>query len=184
MTISFRPLSENDVNYSNVFDLYEKAFSDVQRLPPWVLRYRMRNGKAGFNIIYENELWIGFIYSVEYMDIMFVQFFAISELCRSCGYGGKVMDSMKELHSGKRIALNIEELNAKAENYQQRIRRKAFYEKNAFKSSGYIVKEPAQRLEMLVRGGVITKEEIEKMYKYFMGNILFFIFGPKVIKIK
>jgi hypothetical protein len=45
------------------------------------------------------------------------------------------------------------------------------------------VKEPAQRLEMLVQGGVITKEEIEKMYKYLMGNILVFLFGPKITKI-
>jgi hypothetical protein len=45
------------------------------------------------------------------------------------------------------------------------------------------VKESAQRLEMLVQGGVISNEEIEKMYKYLMGNILSFLFGPKVIKI-
>ena len=183
MTINFRTLSKKDENYSNVFDLYEKAFSDAQRVPPQILRYRMRNGKAGFNIIYEHDNWIGFIYNVEYMDIVFVQFFAISELCRSRGYGSKVMDLMRELHSGKRIVLNIEELDEKAQNHQQRIKRKAFYEKNGFKPSGYIVKESAQRLEMLVQGGAVSKQEIEKMYKYLMGNMLGFLFGPKVIKI-
>ena len=78
---------------------------------------------------------------------------------------------------------SIEELDENADNQQQRIKRKAFYEKNGFKPSGYIVKESAQRLEMLVQGGVISNEEIEKMYKYLMGNILGFLFGPKVIKI-
>lgn len=183
MTINFRPLSTGDSNYSKVFDLYEKAFSEVQRVPPSILRYRMRKGKAGFNTIYENDTWIGFIYNIDYKDIVFIQFFAISESCRSCGYGSKVMDSMRNLHAGKRIALNIEELDDKAENHQQRIKRKAFYEKNGFSSSGYIVKEPAERLEMLITGGSISKVEIEAMYKYLMGNILGFLFGPKVIEI-
>lgn len=183
MSINFRPLTKHDINYSKVIDLYEDAFTEVQRVPSWILRYKLRKGKAGFNVVYAHDTWIGFIYSTEYEDIVFVQFFAISESCRSGGYGSKTMDSMRDMHSGKRIVLNIEEVDEQAENYQQRIKRKAFYEKNGFSSSGYIVKEPAERLEMMILGGSISKEEIEAMYKNLFGYILGFLFRPEVIKI-
>ncbi len=183
MSINFQPLTIYDVNYSKVIDLYKEAFPGAQRIPAWLLRYKLKKGKAGFNILYIDDTWIGLIYATEYKDIVFVQFLAILELFRSDGYGSKVMDSMRVMHSGKRIVLNIEELDEQAENYQQRIKRKAFYEKNGFSSSGYIVKEPAERLEMLILGGSISKEEIEAMYKNLFGYIIGFFIRPKVIKI-
>jgi hypothetical protein len=87
------------------------------------------------------------------------------------------------MHSGKRIVLNIEELDEQSENYQQRVKRKAFYEKNGFNSSGYIVKEPDARHEMLIRGGSISKAEIEAMYQSLFGQFIGFFIRPKVIKI-
>ncbi|ALS98020.1 GNAT family N-acetyltransferase [Lacimicrobium alkaliphilum] len=184
MSINFRPLTKYDANYLKVIDLYKEAFPGAQHIPTWILRYKLRNGKAGFNVLYAQDTWIGLIYITEYQDIVFVHFLAISESCRSGGYGSKVMDSLKEMYSGKRIVLNIEVIDKKGKNYQQRVKRKAFYENNGFTSSGYIVKEPAERLEMLILSGNITKEEIEAMYKDLFGGILGFIFRPKVIKVE
>lgn len=183
MSIKFSPLTKYDVNYSNVIELYKEAFTTVRRVPSWILRYMMRKGKTGFSVIYQNDIWIGLIYITEYKDIVFVHFFAISTSHRSKGYGSKVVDSMRELYSENRIVLNIEELKAQSENYLQRVKRKAFYEKNGFSSSGYIVKEPEERLEMLILGGNISKEEIKAMYKSLFGGILGFLYRPKVIKI-
>ena len=183
MSITFRPLTKYDVNYSKVIDLYKEAFPKAQHIPTWILRYKLRNGKAGLKILYAQDAWIGLIYATAYKDIVFVHFLAISESCRSGGYGSTVIDSLKEMHSGQRIVLNIEVLDEQATNYQQRMKRKAFYKKNGFSSSGYIVKEPAERLEMLILSGNISKEEIEAMYKNLFGSILGFIFRPKVTKI-
>ena len=183
MSVNFRPLTKHDVNYSKVIDLYKEAFLGAQGVPTWILRYKMRKGKTGLSIIYERDTWIGFIYATEYKDIVFVQFFAISESLRSCGYGSKVINSMRDINFGKRIVLNIEELDEHAENYQQRLKRKAFYGNNGFSSSGYIVKEPGERLEMLIFGGKISKGEIEAMYKNLFGYILGAFIRPEVIKI-
>ena len=183
MSINFRPLNKYDVNYTKVIELYKEAFPGAQRIPTYLLRYKLRKGKKGFYVLYEEDDWIGLIYYTEYKDIVFVQFLAISETFRSQGYGSKVMDLMRHTQSEKRIVLNIEELNEQAENYQQRIKRRAFYKKNGFSSSGYIVKEPDERHEMLIRGGSIRKEEIEAMYKNLFGHVISFFIRPKVIKI-
>jgi ribosomal protein S18 acetylase RimI-like enzyme len=182
MTIDFRPLNKHDINYSKVIDLFFEAFPKIQRLPQWIVKYRMRNGKDGFDVLYEEHNWVGFIYAKEYKNIVFVKFFAISESVRSSGYGSIVMDSMRNRYSDKRIVLNIEELDEKEENYHQRVKRKAFYEKNGFNSTGFILKEPAERQEMLISGGTISKKEIEAMYRHFLGRFLFSLLKPEVLK--
>ena len=183
MNINLRPLNQHDANYLKVIDLYKQAFPGAQHIPSWFLRYKLRNGKAGFSLIYAGDTWVGLIYITEYKDIVFMHFFAISESNRSSGYGSQVIDSMKGTHVGKRIVLNIELLDEQAKNHQQQIKRKAFYENNGFRSSGFTVKEPKEQLEMLIHGGSISKQEVEAVYKNLFGKILGFIIRPKVIKI-
>ena len=183
MSINLRPLTQYDHNYAKVIDLYKSAFTTAQHIPTWILRFKLKKGKVGFNVLYANDTWIGLIYTTEYLDIVLVHFLAISESCRSGGYGSKVMDSLKVTHSGKRIVLNIEQLYKKEKNYPQRVKRKDFYEKNGFCSSGYIVKEPGEKLEMLIFGGSISKREIEAMYKNLFGSIIGFLLRPKIINI-
>ena len=92
----------------------------MERIPTSLLRYKLRRGKAGFNVLYEDDIWIGLIYATEYKDIVFIQFLAIPESFRSSGYGSKVMEAMEYMQPGKRIVLNIEELDEQAENAPQR----------------------------------------------------------------
>ena len=72
MTITFRPLNKRDINYSKVIELFFDAFPNVQRLPAWVVKYRMRNGKNGFDVIYDHNKWVGFLYTKEYKQIICV----------------------------------------------------------------------------------------------------------------
>ncbi|TVP14724.1 GNAT family N-acetyltransferase [Shewanella sp. KCT] len=182
MSINFRPFNKSDGNYSKVIDLYKEAFPGAQRIPTFLLRFKLRKGKKGFSVLYDGGKWIGLIYLTQYRDIVFVQFLAVTASIRSKGYGSKVMDALGDLYPEKRMVLNIEEVNEQARNYQQRIKRKAFYEKNGFISTGYLVKEPDQMQEMLIRGGIISKKEIELMYKELLGNIIGSLIRPRVIK--
>ncbi|TWX53619.1 GNAT family N-acetyltransferase [Colwellia hornerae] len=182
MSIKFSPLTKYDVNYSNVIELYKEAFTTVRRVPSCLLRFMLRKGKDGFSVLYESDNWIGLIYLTEYKDIVFVHFFAIAEFQRSSGYGSKVLDALKDKYES-RIVLNIEELQRQQQNYSQRVKRKAFYLNNGFISSGFIVKEPEERLEMLIHGGNISKEEIDAVYKNLFGGILGSLYRPKIITI-
>ncbi|MFT5816001.1 MAG: hypothetical protein ACI9VT_003779 [Psychroserpens sp.] len=60
-----------------------------------MVKYRMRDGKDGFDVLYKHNNWLGFIYAKEYKNIVFIEFFAISESVCLSGYGSIVMDSMK-----------------------------------------------------------------------------------------
>lgn len=183
MSIDFRPLTQHDDNFAKVIQLYKKAFTTVRHIPAWILRFNMRKGKNGFNALYIDNTWIGLIYSTEYNGVVLIHFLAISAALRSGGYGSKVMDSMKRMHAGKRIVLNIELLDKQEKNYSQRVKRKAFYEKNGFISSGYIVKDTSEALEMLIVGGSIRKEEIEAIYEDLLTGIFDRLLRPKIITI-
>lgn len=183
MSINYYPFTKDDVNYSKVIDLYEEAFPESQHTPLWLLRYKVRTGTAQFNIIYENDTWVGLIYTTEYKNILFVQLFAISKALRSGGYGSKIIGSLKVKNPGKRIVLNIEEVDGQAENKIQKVKRKVFYERSGFISSGYIVKEFGERYEMLIFGGHISKEEIYAIYKNLYGFVLGIFFKAEVVRI-
>lgn len=181
MSITLRPLSKQNTDFPKALQLYKEAFPSAQSIPMWLLRHTLRNGKPGFDLLYHNNAWIGLLYVLEYEDIIFVQSLAISASQRSKGFGSQILDTLKHQHKGKRIVLNIEVLDKNANNYQQRAQRKVFYERNQFRSSGYIVQEPKELLEMLILGDAnIQKDEILTMYKHFFGGMLNFLLKPKV----
>lgn len=181
MSINFRPLNQHDQNYGKVIDLYKSAFTTVRHVPAWILRFKLRKGQPGFNIIYDADSWLGLISTTDYKDIIFVHFFAISESVRSGGYGSKVLDFIKATQPEKRIVLNVEILDEREKNYPQRVKRRAFYEKNGFVSSGFIIQDSREQLDMLILGGSITKVEIEELYRDLFDGIWGFLLRPKII---
>ena len=182
MNINFRPLSKLDKNYVEIIALYKEAFPDARHIPTWFLQYKLRKGKQGFDIIYADNTWVGLIYIIEHKGVLFVQFFAVAESYRSSGYGSQVINTLMTRNVEKRIILNIQPLDPQTKNYEQRVKRKSFYLKNGFKSSGYLVKEPGEQLEMLIWGGDIDKQEIEAIYNNMFGGVLGFLLRPKVLK--
>lgn len=181
MSISFSPVLAGDENYSRVIDLYKTAFTTVRHVPTWILKLKLRKGKSGFDSIYDADTWLGLIYTTEHKETVFVHFFAISDSIRSGGYGSKVLNFLKAKHLGKRIILNVENLNEQENNYSQRVKRRAFYEKNGFVSSGYVIEDSSEQLDMLIFGGSINKEEIEVIYGQLFKGILGPLFRPKVL---
>ncbi len=110
MSIEFLPVSKNDKDYPKIVDLYKKTFPKKERFPLWLLFYEVKSQNAHFSSLYENDDWIGFLYTIEYGNIVMVLYFAISERFRLDGYDAKVFTMIKEKHLGKRVVLDIEEI--------------------------------------------------------------------------
>ncbi len=139
--------------------LYISAFPKDERAPLFHLKLKARKDTVNLYGIYNENVFVGFVYSVEYRDILYVYYFAVNESLRGGGYGSKILSFLKEDNKGKRIALNIEELDENAPNNAQRIKRKAFYEKNGFVDCNLKVKEWSVVLDVLSFGGGISEEE-------------------------
>ena len=168
MGINFRPAEENS---SKVKALYENAFPKRERAPFWLLRQKARQSHVAFHSLYDDESWIGLLYTFEYADILLVLYLAIDDSCRSGGYGSKALTALRADHPDKRIILSIEQIDEQAGNYEQRVKRRSFYEKNRYTSTGIIVEELGQPFEMLISGGSITPEETRDVYRSLLGKI-------------
>ena len=172
MSIDFVPAAIDKENSAKIESLYKDAFPKNERAPLWFLRHKAKQSNVAFNSLYDNESWIGLLYTTEYRDILLVIYLAIDASCRSGGYGTKVLTALRENHPNKRIVLNIEQIDKQADNNAQRVKRKRFYEKNGYTSTGIIVEELGQPFEMLISGGSITSEETRQVYRSFLGKIL------------
>ncbi len=181
MTIRLNHVTRKSNDYTQVIKLYKSAFSPDEQLPVSYLLWKAKQKKASFYSCYEDDKWVGFTYLHSYQDITHIFFLAIAETCRAGGYGGKVLNAIKELYPQNRLVLKIEELNEKAENYNQRVKRKKFYEKNDFVSTGIMTKEKNAYYEILSHGGLVTKTELKQTYKEFAGAFFLFLFGPKIL---
>lgn len=172
MSINFVPAVADKENSTKIKSLYESAFPKSERAPFWFLRQKAKQSNVSFNSLYDDESWIGLLYTFEYRDILLVLYIAIDASCRSGGYGTRVLTGLRADHPDKRIVLTIEPIDEQADNYEQRVKRKRFYEKNSYTSAGIIVEELGQPFEMLISGGLITPEETREVYRSFLGKIL------------
>ena len=177
MTIHFMPAMADKENFPNVKSLYESAFPSSEQMPLWFLRYKAKQSDVAFSSLYDYESWIGLMYTFEYEGIILVLYFAIDASCRSGGYGSKVLTTLREDHPDKRIVLTIEPVDEQADNYEQRVKRKRFYEKNGYTPTDVIVEGLGQPFEVLISGGAVTPEEVRQVYRSFLGGVLGTIFS-------
>lgn len=122
---------------------------------------------------------IGMSYILAYKNIAYIFFLAIDKESRGKGYGGKVLDAIKEKYKGYNILLNIENIDKNAKNFEQRVKRKSFYIKNGFKDLEYTVTEVGHLYEVLGYGKEVKKEDYNKIMEYFFGKVIYKIISNK-----
>lgn len=121
--------------------LYHSAFPKEEQMPWWLLRLISLRRDMGVEGFYDGDQLRGFTHSVATEDVLFILFFAVSDDCRGQGWGSAILSQLKEEYPGRTIVLNVELLDPKAENFDQRLRRMRFYKKNGFFDTGYDVDE-------------------------------------------
>ena len=180
MKISFREIPNEKTEYNKLKELYQKAFPKDERLPLWILKIKSKRKSEFFYSIYDEEKFIGLIYLINNDNITYVLYLAIDSNNRGKGYGSIVLDKIKEESGQESVVLCIEEIDSNADNYEQRIKRKKFYEKNGFRETGYKNKEGKRFYEILTYGKKHEKQKYEKMMKNVWGNLWYTLFGIKV----
>lgn len=135
--------------YSKIKHLMKNSFPKSEQLPLWLLRLLARRKCIDFLAYYDNGAFCGISYTVHSESMVFVLYLAISEELRSKGYGSLILAHIKDSFKGKPISLNIEPLDHKAENYIQRMKRFAFYQKNGFSDTYYMLEVHNERYQIL-----------------------------------
>lgn len=177
--LKFISINENGNDESSLRGLYKKSFPLAERMPYFILKSKSKQQNADFFKIYDGNELIGLWYGVTCKDIVFIFYLAINENCRGKGYGSRVLQLIKEKYSECRIVLNIEELDENSPNYEQRLKRKAFYSKNGFFLLDYKIKEGSVIYNNLCyseSGKAVTQQEYYELIKSYLGRGLYCIY--------
>ena len=176
---------ENAKKYKKqIKNLYVTAFPKEERAPLFVLYHKAKKVENNFYAIVEDDEFAGLVYTIQDAGILYVFFFAIVEEKRGQGYGSKVLSMIKEKYPNHIVTLMIEDTaDKKADNYEQRIQRLKFYQRNGFMQLHVGVNEMGVEYELLGTQEGVTQVDFLDLMRKYVGDILFkFIYRKMKLK--
>ena len=172
---------ENKEDFKKAKRLYREAFPIDERMPYFMLKHFANTEKCDFFKMDDNG-FAGLMFVVYYEDIVYIFFLAVVPEARGRGYGTKALDEAKRLFSGKRLILNMEEVDEKYDNLKQRVKREKFYKSNGFETSDYKTSEKNIVYEMMHYGKDVSFEEYSRLIQSLFGKAIFNIFYKRIDK--
>ena len=154
-----------------VTEIYERSFPPEEQVPLPELAQSARRAEGAF------LGWRGpappaggggggrevaLTFSFAFPDLFYLGFLAVDGRTRSAGYGSRILTRFRERYGDVPQLLEIEPLIREAGNYQQRVRRLAFYERNGFTVTNMLTHEAGQTYRVLARDGVVTPQRLEE----------------------
>ncbi len=137
MGFAERNLSKKLEDYKEICAFMKRVFPKDELLPMWFIRVITRKKKYDFKVYYENDVFVGILFTIDLDDTLFVFYIAVNDKLHSRGYGSKLLQVLFNRYPNKSITLFIETMSDKgAENYEQRVKRLSFYERNGFVHTG------------------------------------------------
>ncbi len=161
--------------------LYEEAFPSEERKPFGLMEELVRQGKMEMLVVLDGEEFVGLAAVLLAKEIVILDYFAISPSIRNRGYGGRALDLLLERYKERRLILEIEVEDPKAENAQERVKRKEFYMQNKIKETGIYAHVYQTDFELLAADGRLSFKEYVQAMEDTMGAELVAKLAPREI---
>lgn len=149
----------------NVYRLYWKAFPKAERKPFAMIGKMYRKGKSDIWYFTRDGKFAGLIITINGDRHILLDYLAVAENQRGTGVGTEILRKMREHYAGKGVFLEIESVYEEAENRDQRLRRKHFYEKCGMKSMEVFVWLFGVKMELMGFDCALSYEEYHAFYR-------------------
>jgi GNAT superfamily N-acetyltransferase len=173
--MKYKKVSRKLGNYNEIVDLYTKSFPSNERLPFWLITLLAKRKCADFFAFYDNECFCGITYLIYYKNLTFIFYLAVNTSIRSKGYGSRILQWIEKYKKNNDIILCIEPIE-ESDNYEQRVQRLKFYQKNGYVQTGYQIMD-GEPFELLFKG----KKFSDNMYHKLIKNFSFGFISKKII---
>ena len=181
MKLNFTKLKPNSPDFRKVKQLYMRAFPDDERAPFLMLVLKAKKKGVDFWSISCDGQWAGMLYIVNYRDLSYVFYLAVSEELRGRGIGSAILRSAQKIYKDRRLFLAIEELDENAENYSQRVSRRNFYIRSGFAELHRQLREGNVIYDILGVGGDVKASEYKALMNSYAGSILSKLFTMEFV---
>jgi len=178
--LTTQPITRKFKDFGLVNALYRSAFPKSEQAPMAYLFLRAKKDTIKFMAYYDDNVFVGFTYTITVDDLTYLLYLAVPAEVRSKGYGAQILKNLQEQYPDNRIVLNIEIEDEKADNNADRIRRKDFYLKNGYILTKMYFKMNKNEFDVLVSNGTCTVEEFKGLFKKYMGAFPFALYRPDI----
>ena len=148
-----------------LYDLYDKAFPEQEKKPLQVMENLVADGKME-------------------QDRALLDYYAIVPEKRNYGYGSRGLEALLKKFKNHKYIFEIETQDEKAENAEERKKRKAFYLRNGLQETGLFVNVYDTDFEILTPDGELTFWEYVDFLREVMYEEYVQILRPTLIAMK
>lgn len=142
--------------------LYQKSFPENEHMSlTWLFDDINKGECLGF---YQNHRLSGFAILCNHNQITNILYLAVQRDLQNQGIGTYILEYINNIKKNL-LVVDIENENSKADNFQQRIRRKQFYLKNGFLETGIEYCWQNENYIILSKNGIMTKEQFVNFWK-------------------
>ena len=153
-------VTEDGKDFDAVMEIYDRLFPPSEKVPREALLQVAQSENGQLKIYKDGDTLCGFTFTIKDEVFTYLMFFAVNDTLQSKGYGSKIVQTFKAENSDRPILFAIEDPEEKgAENKEQRIRRRAFYEKNGFELTGSTA--VSEKGDFLLMG---TTKDVKSVY--------------------
>lgn len=158
--------------FSNLKKLYYKSFPPQERISLWLLMVNSWRRLGRWHLYQEKGNLIAFAYTVETAELYFILLLAVAPEHQSQGYGSLILQELIQTAGLKSVLITIEPMDQQSENYSQRLKRLAFYEKNSFELTNHYYHEGEETYQIITKNSKTELEKFEKIMQRFFGKSL------------
>ena len=171
---------------SQLYELYEMAFPEQEKKPLQIMENLVADNRMEMLAMVDEDEFVGL--AINLIDTeqnrALLDYYAIVPEKRSGGYGSKGLEVLLDRFKNQKYIFEIETQDEKAENAEERKRRKAFYLRNGLKETGLFVNAYNTDFEILTPDGELTFWEYVDFLREVMYEEYVQILRPTLIAMK
>ena len=160
------------LGHSDVKRIYFESFPKSERMPFPLMVAMSKLWNTDFLGFYEEDTLCGFIYLAHNRKIVFVMFFAVDAALRSKGFGSAILQEIQKKYPTKKIIISIEPCDETAPDIEIRKKRKAFYLRNGYKETGYMIKLAGVVQEIIIANGEFNKSQFRRFFVLYSNGTM------------
>lgn len=153
------------VEWFKIYNLYQKAFPAGEKKPFSMIRSMHKKGRSDVWYCEEDGKFAGLVITINGPDKVLLDYLAVAKKRRGQGIGSKMLQRMRKQYAGKGVFLEIEIVDERAENFEERKRRKQFYLSNGMTEMNVFVELFGVDMELLGFECRLTFEEYHDFYR-------------------
>ena len=160
------------LGHSDVKRIYFESFPKSERMPFPLMVAMSKLWNTDFLGFYEEDTLCGFIYLAHNRKIVFVMFFAVDAALRSKGFGSAILQEIQKKYPTKKIIISIEPCDETAPDIEIRKKRKAFYLRNGYEETGYMIKLAGVVQEIIIANGEFNKSQFKRFFVLYSNGTM------------